>query len=305
MGKIRETFRLVVEERMAPPGAPVQDARPSPPTDEGPIEIPFIEIGPRRHIETSPGLLDLPRPAAPVAPPAPSPARPHGVLFRALPPAPHAAETARRPRLAAELVAYHAPGQPASAQYAELLSAVLDAAHGRCGPDGRLVQFTAVRPGVGATTVLLNLAITAARQGRRVIVVDANLRRSAVAERLGMERCPGLTEVLAGDIALAGALRATAQEGLLVLSAGAPAALWADPESLRGLLAALTGQSDLVLIDGPCWDSRSGAASLAAVCEAVFLVVPSAEADTPPARELVHSLPAQGVPLAGCILTAA
>jgi Mrp family chromosome partitioning ATPase len=302
MGKIRETFRVVVEERVAPPGSPVADGKAGPPADEEPVvEMPFIEIGPRRHIEASPGLLDLPRPAAP----APAPARPSGVCFRALPPAPHTAGTARRPRFAAELLAYHAPGQPASAQYAELLSAVLGAARGRAGPEGKVLLFTAVRTGVGATTALLNLAITAARQGRRVIVVDANLRRSAVADRLGLERYPGLTEVLAGDIALAGAIRATAQEGLLVLSAGAPAALWADPESLRGLLAALAGQSDLVLVDGPCWDSRSGAASLAAVCEAAFLVVPAAEADTPPASELVHSLPAQGVALAGCVLTAA
>lgn len=298
MAKIRETFRLIVEERVARAAAPLGEPAPG----EETLEMPFIEIGPRRQVEASPGVLDRPGPTASPCPAAPPP-RGQGVTFRSLPPAPHAGESAAR-RFASELVAYHAPQDRASLQYAELLQTLHAAATARGGAEARLLLFTAVRPGVGATTVLLNLAITAARRQQRVIVVDANLRRAAVASRLGLESSPGLTEVLAGDIALAGAIRATAQEGLLVLASGAPAALWADPESLRGLLAALAGQYDLVLIDGPCWDSRSGAASLAVGCDAVFLVVPTAEADTPPASELVHSLRAQRVPLAGCVLTA-
>lgn len=296
MGKIRETFRLIAEEMAAAPV--VSLAEPDlPPPDEFPGEdMSFIEIGPRRQIEASPDVLACPAPARRYAP---APAATRGVAFRTLP------AVAKRSRFAAELVAYHAPGQPASAQYAELLATITEAASGRGGQAENVYLFSGARPGAGTTTVLLNLAITAARKGLRVVVVDANLRRPAVAGRVGLEGHPGLTEVLNGDVILANAIRPTAQENLSVLASGSPAALWTDAGSLRELFAELAGLADLVLIDGPAWDGRGAAGRLASASGAVFLVVPSREADAPQASELVSSLPTKGVPLAGCIVTEA
>src|SRR5262249_41555905 len=86
------------------------------------------------------------RPGARAGPRAapPAPAGPRAPGSRPRPPPPPPAGPPRRPRFAAELLAYHAPGQPASAQYAELLSAVLGAARGRAGPEGKVLLFTAV-----------------------------------------------------------------------------------------------------------------------------------------------------------------
>jgi Mrp family chromosome partitioning ATPase len=136
-----------------------------------------------------------------------------------------------------------------------------------------------------------------------VVVIDANLRRAAVADRLGLEPAPGLTEVLAGECALADALRATEQPGLFVLTAGGPTPTLASSEEVRALLNELREDHDLVLLDAPPWDGRAGVAALAAACDAVFLVVPAPEADTAPASDLVRALPGQGIRLAGCILT--
>src|SRR5438309_9162370 len=83
------------------------------PTEAAPLEeeMPFIEIGPKRGVvNASPGVLAA-HPPAPAAAPLP---RPHSVQFRTLPDEPAT-------RVAAELVAYHAPDQPAAKQYAELL----------------------------------------------------------------------------------------------------------------------------------------------------------------------------------------
>src|SRR5438045_1344603 len=67
-------------------------------------EMPYIEIGPRRTVEGSPGVLDsVPRKGL---------LRPHGVQFRQLP-------SVAGPGLAPELAAYHAPGQPEAKQYGE------------------------------------------------------------------------------------------------------------------------------------------------------------------------------------------
>lgn len=61
------------------------------------------------------------------------------------------------------------------------------------------LAFASAGLGEGKTTTVLNLAITIAQDGRRVLVVDADLRKPAVNARLGLEREPGLSEVLVGN----------------------------------------------------------------------------------------------------------
>jgi succinoglycan biosynthesis transport protein ExoP len=61
------------------------------------------------------------------------------------------------------------------------------------------LAFASAGLGEGKTTTVINLAITIAQDGRRVLVVDADLRKPAVNTRLGLKREPGLSEVLVGN----------------------------------------------------------------------------------------------------------
>jgi capsular exopolysaccharide synthesis family protein len=61
------------------------------------------------------------------------------------------------------------------------------------------LSFASAGLGEGKTTTVINLAITIAQDGRRVLVVDADLRKPAVNSRLGLKREPGLSEVLIGN----------------------------------------------------------------------------------------------------------
>jgi non-specific protein-tyrosine kinase len=208
----------------------------------------------------------------------------------------------RRPRFPAELVAYHAPGQAASAPYRELLTALLATAPAGIAQPALL--FTAAAPGLGSTTALLNVAITAAQQGRRVVVVDANLRAPAIAERLGLDGAPGLREALAGAVALDRAVQPTELAGLQALTAGAPAGPAPLTAAIGALLRQLRERADLVLVDGPPWDGRADVVVLGAACDAAYLVAQEAEADGPRVKELLRAVAEQGARLAGCVLTA-
>lgn len=277
MSKILQTLRRAALVP-SPSQAPAADGEPE-----------FIEIGPGRQvIAASPSVLA-------------SPARPAAPQFRAVP---AAAPVFRRPRLAPELVAYHAPDGPVAGGYAALFASIREAAAVKAAAERPVLLFAPVRPEIGSTTVLLNVAVVAARQGRRTLVVDANLKRPAVAARLGLSPAPGLAEVLAGECPADDAIRATDQEGLFALTAGESGPLLADVRSLHELLGGVRGRFDLILVDGPRWDGRAAGAALAAGCDAVFVVVPAGEADGPPASEWARDLPRQGVRLAGSILTA-
>lgn len=265
-------------------------------------EIPFIEVGPHKSMEASPSVLACSpvapphRPIPPSTPP-PSTAEPRSVHFRALP-----ARPAPRSRFAPELTAFHAPDQPASRSYRELLDAVCSAADVPAA-----LLFTPALPRSGNTTTLLNVAITAAReQRRRVLVVDANLRQPAIADRLGLPAAPGLREALAGTATLDDVLQETEQANLFALTAGVreSAGVRFIAETMRSLLRQLRQRFGLVFVDGPRWDGRPDAIALASACDAVFLVAPEQEAETPQTDALLRIIPEHGARLAGCILIA-
>ena len=61
------------------------------------------------------------------------------------------------------------------------------------------ILFTSAGLGEGKSTCVTNLAITLAQEGQRVLLVDADLRRPIVHQRLGLERVPGLADALVGS----------------------------------------------------------------------------------------------------------
>ncbi len=190
--KRADNTRDEVEGRATAP-APAVAATETETTSTAGEEIPYIEVGPHKSMEASASVLAS-LPAAPTSPrPEPRTIRvdepraslpaPRSVHFRALP-----GRAEARSRFAPELVAYHDPDQPAARQYGAVLDAMRNAPPS--GERAAVLLFTSALTRCGTTTTLLNLAIAAARQERRVVVVDANLRQPAVAERLGLPAAP-------------------------------------------------------------------------------------------------------------------
>jgi capsular exopolysaccharide synthesis family protein len=131
--------------------------------------------------------------------------------------------------------------------------------------DQRLKSVVITSPGQedGKTTVAVRLAHSAARAGRNVILVDADLRRPQIGPRLHIETVEGLGTVLAGDTNLWSALieipvstegdsQITSQGTLRVLPAGLaapnPSELLSS-EQMERVLGELEGGSDLVIVD--------------------------------------------------------
>lgn len=131
--------------------------------------------------------------------------------------------------------------------------------------------FTSAGLGEGKSTTVINLAITLAQEGQRVLLVDADLRRPIVHKRLGLPREPGLVEALQGHVSWQDAVRTATDlmigslgvdpvlkspglDNLHVLSSGSSTNNPSECMSLaklKPLLAEMQEAYDLVLFDTP------------------------------------------------------
>ena len=84
----------------------------------------------------------------------------------------------------------------------------------------KVIVMTSSLPGEGKSTTAINLALTTAMAGQRVVLVEADLRRPLIAQRLGLDGAVGTTNVLIGKVSLADALQEYGDSGLRVLACG-------------------------------------------------------------------------------------
>ena len=118
----------------------------------------------------------------------------------------------------------------------------------------RSVMICSASIGEGKTETAANLAVAAARVGLRTVLVDADLRRPAVAKRFGLGRSTGLSDALLNGEPAEAHMVDVGVDDLFVLPAGTippnPAELLASP-AMRAMQQGLLRKYDLVVIDTP------------------------------------------------------
>jgi len=186
------------------------------------------------------------------------------------------------------LVALAAPESVAAEQYRVLLGRIDRAALAR---PLRTIVITSCARGEGRTVTATNLALTAARDGREVVLVECDLRRPSVAGLLDLAPRPGLAEVVEGRAELPQAL--TRVDGLTVLCAGEAGDIPAVVRSPRlpTPLDTLRASFSLVILDAPPALTLSDAGRLASTADGIVLVVRAGETPRDVVRMAVDALP--------------
>lgn len=138
----------------------------------------------------------------------------------------------------------------------------------------RTIMITSARSGQGKSTVTTNLGIVTAQMGRRVIVVEGDMRRPLLHRFFALDNSAGLAEVLKGEASLSEVLQPTGIENLFFLSSGTPPSHPAEllgSRAMRELLDTLRSQSDMVFIDTPPVSAFSDPLILSREVDAVIL----------------------------------
>jgi capsular exopolysaccharide synthesis family protein len=117
-----------------------------------------------------------------------------------------------------------------------------------------LIQVTSSVEGEGKTTLTSNLAVSIAQSDKRVLLIDADLRRPRVNEVFGLSNDVGLVSIIVGQVEIVDAIRKDVVPNLDVITAGPippnPADLLTSPR-LKDILAVLREKYDFVLVDTP------------------------------------------------------
>ncbi|MGY1711352.1 polysaccharide biosynthesis tyrosine autokinase [Geodermatophilus sp. SYSU D00758] len=161
-------------------------------------------------------------------------------------------------------------------------------------------------PSEGTTTLVINLARVLAEAGRRVTIVDADLRRPRVTRYLGLVEGAGLTDLLTGHAEVVDVVQEYGDEDLYVLSAGPippnPGELLASGQ-MRVLIDALKEKNDVVLIDTSPLLPVADGSSLAALADGVLLAVRYGETSREELQQAKTTLDRVGARTLGLVFT--
>ncbi|PTB20219.1 hypothetical protein C9I57_14160 [Trinickia symbiotica] len=171
------------------------------------------------------------------------------------------------------------------------------------GKQHSVVLFTSPTPGAGKTFISTNFAYLLALSGRRVLVIDADMRRPSLKKYMPSSDVDGLAEVLVGALPLESAIQRGTLENLDYLAAARrlpmnPAELLDRPE-FELLVHKLKAQYDHIVIDSPPVLPVTDSLLIAAHSDLVFLISRTDVTTERQLREAVGRFNTVGIPVTG------
>lgn len=188
----------------------------------------------------------------------------------------------------------------------QMLSSQLMAIQDKLVGPGILVA--AAEPDAGRTTVAANLAISLARDGARVLIVDADLRNPTLHEHFELENRAGLSEILSGAATMESVVQPSGVDGLLVITAGQPPV---NPirlfrsQAMSDFIEMVSQGADYVVFDSAAGSTFGDAAVLAEHVQNVVLIHEAGRPPTIAEFEFHKALERLGVNIIGLVLNKA
>ena len=175
--------------------------------------------------------------------------------------------------LAPQLCTFHGPRSQEAEVYRTARTSLL---LGCSKFDRKVLMMTSAAPGDGKSTTVANLAISLAQTGKRVLLIDADLRRPMVYNIFGANGAPGLTDIINESKTLADVVQQSEQENLDLLThgtrTGSPAEIL-ESFHFSTLLEECRREYDFVLIDAPPVLAVADPAIIAALTDGIIITV--------------------------------
>ena len=173
------------------------------------------------------------------------------------------------------------------------------------GSGCKRIGMTSAMASEGKSITILNLAISVAMDGQRVLLIDADLRRPSQARMLVEKATPGLSNVLAGMVEAEEAIRPELYPNLDVLFSGDvppnPSELLGS-DKMRDLVEEMSKKYDYILIDTPPVILVSDAAIVANLLDGMLLLVRQGKSKKDELKRAIANLELAGITPMGIVL---
>ena len=173
------------------------------------------------------------------------------------------------------------------------------------GNNCKRICITSAMSGEGKSITFLNLAISMAEAGQKVLLIDADLRRPALARLTGKMAIPGLSNVLAGLADLDEAVRREVYPNLDIIFSGDippnPSELLG-ADTFRTLIDELSTRYEYILIDAPPVNVVSDACIIANCVDGVLVLVRQGHSRKDYVKQAVNNLQLTGAKVLGFVL---
>lgn len=200
------------------------------------------------------------------------------------------------------LITHYNSKSPTAEQYRTIRTNIQFAAVDR---DMATLMVTSAGPGEGKSTTAANLAVVLAQQGKKVLLVDADMRKPTVHYTFRSSNAVGLTNVLTKQMTLEEAVSNTEVKNLHILSSGPippnPAELLSSKTMDEMIKTALKFYNSIIF-DTPPVMAVTDAQVIANRCDGTVLVVASGKTENEPAKKAKELLDKANGKLLGVVL---
>lgn len=172
------------------------------------------------------------------------------------------------------------------------------------GSGCKRISMTSAMANEGKSITILNLAISVAMDGQKVLLIDADLRRPSQARMLVEKATPGLSNVLAGMVTAEEAIRPELYPNLDMLFSGDvppnPSELLGS-EKMQELLEEMSQKYDYILVDTPPINLVSDAAIVTNLLDGVLLLVRQGKSHKDELKRAISNLELTGITPMGIV----
>ena len=203
------------------------------------------------------------------------------------------------------LITKEDPRSPVSEAYRSLRTSML---YTGIDKNTRSILVSSAGPGEGKTTTVANMAITYANLGKKTLLIDTDLRRPVVHKIMDLEKEPGITNYLAGNIKeFSKLVKPTDIENLYAVTSGI---IPPNPSELLGsrkmgdLIKILEQDWDMILFDSPPLVAVTDATMVSKEIDSIVIVVKVGQTDKKAFEHTIQSLRNVGAPIGGVVLNA-
>jgi capsular exopolysaccharide synthesis family protein len=203
------------------------------------------------------------------------------------------------------IVSFHDQSSPIGEQY-KIIKTNIQSLRGI--KDYKLFAITSSINGEGKTVTAVNIAVMMAHDlnGKNILLIDADMRRGKVAKYLGLNRSPGLSEILKGEVEPDATFVSPGVDNLTIIPSGKtpknPAELLGS-KKMRSVLESLKSRFDYIFVDSPPVMPVADPCIISSMLDGVILIVQAGRTQRDMVKHVEQRLRQSHANITGYIIT--